>query len=149
MTDQTIPRIEAILFTYLGDHPDLSGVRVAGSLPSKQSQQAAPWVKVVQLDATDRSSGLEHLIEYLVQFDCYAGATAQREHDGQSEAADVALTVRALLKAAQGTVLDTGLSRDLAVSQVSFAGMPRLPDTDYEKPRERYVLTAEITGHWA
>lgn len=145
MTVQLIPSIETILYSYLEDHPDLVtlGARVAGSLPSEQSEQVAPWVRVTQLDATD-VGGIEHFIDYLVQLDCYADVVSQRAHTGQAAATLLARTVRAVLKTLQGETVD-----GVVVSSVRFQGMIRQPDTDFKPARERFVLTAAIHCHAA
>lgn len=139
---QTIPRAEAIIGGYLRAHPDLVAVdaRVGGRTPATMSR---PWVRVTQLDASDSTtSSIEHLIEYLLQLDCYAGQEAMDAEVGQTEALDLAVAVRAVLKAAQGQILD-----GIVVTSVDFNGMPRIPDTDFEPARERYVLTASIRMH--
>lgn len=137
-----IQRAEAILTAYLNADSAITALdaRVAGATPGSQSR---PWVRVTQLDATDdRVSNVEHLIDYLLQFDCYAGKDATDAHVGQTEALNLAIAVRVALKAAQGTTLD-----DVVISSVRFTGMPRIPDTDLEPARERYVLTASIHLH--
>jgi hypothetical protein len=105
--------------------------------------QRLPWVRVTQLDGTD-IGGLEHLIDYLVQLDCYAGKDAMDDHVGQAEASLLARTVRAVLKAAKGQTIG-----DAVITNVGFQGMPRIPDPDFEPARERYVLTATIHLHAA
>jgi hypothetical protein len=98
-------------------------------------------VRVTQLDGADVSN-VEHLIDYLVQFDCYAGKDAMDDHVGQAEASLLARTVRAVLKAAKGQTIGGAV-----ISSVRFQGMPRIPDPDFEPARERYVLTATIHMH--
>jgi hypothetical protein len=136
-----IPDAERILGAYLDGHTDLIalGARVAGSTPPSHVD---PWVRVVQLDALDRT-GVEHLIDYLMQFDCFAGDDATRAHAAQREASDLARTVRAALKAAQGQTLES-----VVICDVRFTGMLRNPDTAAAEPaRERWVLTASISMH--
>ena len=140
MSVTLLPDAEALLGDLLRNHPDIQALdaRVAGRTPN---DAALPWVRVTQLDASD-VGGVEHLIDYLVQFDCYAGSEAMKAHVGQSEASDLARTVRAVLKGAQGTV-----QAGTAVAHVGFTGMARIPDTDFEPARERFVLTASIHAH--
>lgn len=139
MTVQTIPNIEAVLFTLLDAHPDLANVRVAGELPGKNAEQVSPWVKVTLLAATD-VGGVEHLLDYLVQLDCYAGRDATP--NGQTEAVRVSSTVRAVLAAARGSVVD-----GIVLTGVSVQGMARVPDPAFTPPRQRVALTIAIHAH--
>lgn len=143
MTATLIPDVEKLLGDYLRDHPTIValGARVAGTVPSNTR---SPWVKVTQIDGTPSPGHRgDHLIDYLVQFDCYAGATATESHNGQAEASTLARTVRAALNGLDsGAVLDTA-----AVSGVTFTSMSRLPDTAFEPVRERYVLDAQVWAH--
>lgn len=137
-----IPAADALLATYLDEHADITALdaRVAGATPLTLTR---PWVRVTQLDASDdRVSGIEHLIDYLVQFDCYAGQEATTNHVAQSEASNLARTVRVLLKRLQGTTLSGAV-----ISSVRFTGHLRAPDTTLEEARERYILTASIHMH--
>lgn len=95
------------------------------------------WVRTTTLDARDDArSNLDHLITYLVQFDCYSGATG-----GKPEASALARTVRAALKAMPG-------KHDGAIiTRVAFTGHIRIPDTALEPARERFIVTAEIRAH--
>lgn len=143
MTVPTIIDSEKVIGAYLRDHPYLTALdaRVA---PRTPSSQVKPWVRVTQLDATD-VGGVERLIDYLIQFDCYAGKAAMDEFGGQAEASLLARSVRAALKDARGQILD----EEAVVTSVRFEGMPRIPDADFEPARERYVLTAAIHMHSA
>lgn len=131
-----IPNIEKIAGDYLRGHPDVAalGARVVGKPPS---QTESPWVQLRQLDASDApTSRAEHLINYLLQADCYAG-----KEGGQPEAVLLARTVRAALHAMPGV-------RDgVVITSARFTGMARIPDTDFESARERVVLTATIHAH--
>jgi hypothetical protein len=142
MSLQVVPDVEAVIGDYLRGHADIQALdaRIAGRTPSSQR---LPWVRVTQLDGTD-VSGVEHLIDFLVQFDCYAGKDAMDDHVGQAEASLLARTVRAVLKAAKGHTLGGAV-----ITNVRFQGMPRIPDPDFEPARERFVLTAEIHLHAA
>lgn len=139
----TIPRAEPIVGDYLRAHPDIEALdaRVATRTPNSMTR---PWVRVLQLNAQDSTTkSAEHLIEYLLQFDCYAGQDAMDAEIGQSEALDVAAAVRAVLKDAQSKTIG-----GVVWTSVTFNGMPRLPDPDLGEPaRERYVLTATIKMH--
>lgn len=144
MSLTTIPNIEALLATWLGDHAEIVALdaRVAGTLPKTESM-TRPWVRVTLLDPQDSSrSSIEYLMNYMVQLDCYAGATAMRTHVGQQEAWDLVSTVRAILKDRRGMA-----GNGVVVTDVRFPGMSRIPDTDFDPARERYILTAEIMVH--
>lgn len=108
--------------------------RVVSKTPDTTS---TAWVRTTTLDARDEvMSGLDYLITYLLQFDCYAGATG-----GKPEASELARTVRSVLKAMPGV-------RDgVVVSRVAFTGHIRIPDTALEPARERFIVTAQITAH--
>lgn len=142
MTLQTIPDLEAIVGAHLRAHPDIVALntRVAGRTPGSMTNS---WVRVTQLDAADsRVSQVEHLIDFPLQLDCYAGSAAMDAHSGQTQASLLARTVRAVLKSMEGQSVG-----GVVVTRVRFNGMPRLPDTTFEPARERFVLTAEIMVH--
>lgn len=132
-----IPDAEMVLGDYLRTHPDVEALeaRVAGKTPTTFT---LPWVRVTQLDAIDKT-GNEHLIDFLVQFDCYAGSV---EDGAQGEASLLRRTVRAALKAAQGQTLD-----GVVISDVTVTGDVHLPDTTLEPARERYVLSVTVHAH--
>jgi hypothetical protein len=135
-----IPDCEALVGGWLREHPDIAalGARVAGSTPRSMT---APWVRVTQLAAPD-VSGVEHLIDYTLQLECYAGEDAQAAHAGQAEASLLSRRVRAVLKGMEGVQAD-----GVVVTRVVFSGDARLPDNALEPARERYVLTAEVMLH--
>lgn len=136
------PNIEALVGTWLRDHPDVSvlGARVAGKTPDTTT---APWVRVTLIAAIDsESSSIEYLIAYVLQLDCYAGKLAQDNHNGQAEARTLKATVRAVLKDMQGRNIGGAI-----VTDVRFDGDARLPDDAMEPARERYVLTAMVRAH--
>ncbi len=129
-----IPDIEAALTTYLKNRPSLDelSARVVATTPSNTE---APWVRIIQLDAK-AVGGLEHLVDWLVQLDCYAGS------GGQKEASALTRAVRSEL-AAMPEVGATGL----VVTCVRFLSCPRIEDTDFEPARQRFSLTTAIWGH--
>ena len=135
----TIPDAPAILGKRLREHPDVMALdaRVAGLLPTSFTK---PWVKITQLDATNVTGGWpEHLIEFYVQFDCYAGSTPE---NAQAQASLLGRTIRA--------VLHDLTEQDIAgvvVTQVAFTGDARIPDEAFEPARERVVLDAEVRMH--
>jgi hypothetical protein len=130
-----IPDGERLVSNYLREHTDVSAIatRVVGKPPPSFED---PWVQVTLLDAANQANSQpEHLINYLIQCDCYAG-----EDGGQPEAKLLAFTVRAALDAMPGT------HDDVVVSSVRFTGMARVPDPDHSPTRERVILTAIV---WA
>lgn len=137
-----IPDAEVLVGAYLRSHADITALeaRVVTRTPETL---AKPWIRYSQLDAGNEiGSTPEHLLSYLVQFDCYAGDEAMRSHLGQTEASDLARSVRAALH----EMPDEEFA-GAEVSNVRFLSMPHLPDQDFEPERERYILDAEITLH--
>lgn len=126
-----IPDLEKIASAWLRDR---LGVRVVGKPPA---DTATPWVRVVQLDAADQpDSRAEHLINYLMQFDVYAGQTG-----GQPEANQLGRQARQALHDMPGV-------RDgIVVTAVRFAGDARIPDDTFTPARERRVLSATVWAH--
>lgn len=113
------------------------GTRVVGRTPQDTTE---PWVRVSLLD--DRPAGNSrglHLINALVQIDCYAGAT-ERGY-AQEDAFDLARLVRGRLNDMPGTH-----GADV-VTTVREPGIARMPDTDLAPARERYVVTATVYAH--
>lgn len=136
-----IPDAEEIVGAYLRDHPEVEelGARVAGKTPSSQT---APWVRLFLLDAPTRSGTVDHLIEFFLQLDCYAGQEAQTAHRAQAEASLLARTVRAALKDMPEAALDA------VVTGVEVNGFRRDPDSDgFEPARERFIVTALVWMH--
>jgi len=137
MSATVIPDAEKFVGEFLRSHPDivLLDARVAGRLPTAFVK---PWVKVQQIDATSRTGSVEHLINYLLQFDCYAG----EGDNGQAQASLLSRTVRSILHGMQDQVID-----GVTVSQVTFTSHARIPDEAFEPWRERYIIDAEVTAH--
>lgn len=133
-----IPYAEKIVSDFLRDHEAVValGARVVSKPPPSR---ATPWVRVTKLDAlNDRRSTPEHLIDFLLQFDCYAS-----DDNGVPEASLLGRTVRAALHDdLPGTTL-----ADAVVTSVRITGDTRLPDPSFEPARERVVLTAAIHIH--
>jgi len=112
----------------------LTDVRFVATTPSKTD---TPWVRITQLDAADDpTSSVEHLIDYYLQLDIYAGADG-----GVPEANNLNRLCRLALKALQGTTLGT----DAVVTEVRFTSNARIPDSDVDEPaRERFVLDVSV-----
>jgi hypothetical protein len=145
MATAALPYMEAIVGRYLREWPavnDLVGNRVAGKFPSSTTD---PWVVVRLLDPNNAgaSSEFEHLVEYMLQIDCYAGeGEGGADGGGQDEAWAIAATVRAALVEMPSAVLE-----EVDVTAVTFSSMPRVQDTDFKPARQRYALTAHVYAH--
>jgi hypothetical protein len=134
-----IPDAPAIIASHLRTHPDVVALdaRVAGKLPASFTK---PWVKVTQLDATNVTGGQpEHLINFFLQFDCYAGADAD---NAQEQASLVGRTIRAVLHDMIEQSID-----GVVVTHVAFTSDGRIPDEAFTPARERVVLDAEVRMH--
>jgi len=134
-----IPDAEKLVSGYLRTHPAVAALdtRIVATTP-RVDKRDATWVKLTQLDATNEArSRPEHLISFLLQFDCYA-----TEDGGQPEAVLLARTVRAALVAMPDVTHDGA-----AVTQVRVLSHARIPDTAFEPARERVLLTADVRLH--
>lgn len=137
-----IPDAEKVVSGYLRAHDDIVALdgRVVATTPSEKSGGIArPWIRVTQLD--DRAvndSRSDHLIEFMLQLDIYAGSTG-----GQPEASLLNRTVRQALRDMPGE------HDDAVVTGVRFVSALRLPDSDIEPARERYVRTVICWMHVA
>src|SRR4051794_1524364 len=130
---------EKIIGDYLLGDPGLSGIdaRVSSVLPTNFTK---PWVRVTQLDAINRTgTSVEHLIEYALQFDCYAGSSAT---NGRDQASALSRIVRSALKLAEGNQVG-----DVTISSVDVTSHLRLPDQSFDPWRERYVLDVGVYAH--
>ena len=137
MTLTLIPDAEKITGKYLREHPAIIDLdaRVVGKPPDSRE---TPWVQITQLDAPkETGSTPEHLISFMLQFDCYAGADG-----GQPEAALLGRTVRALL-----TVMPEAAHEGAVVTQARLLSHARIPDRDIEPARQRVILTADVRMH--
>lgn len=124
--------IEKLVADYLRDALE---VRVVAKTPDHRDER---WVKLTMIGApSDPVSSVDHLVEYFVQLDSYAGGEG-----GQPEAMETAIAVRGALHA----MPDQGFD-DAVVSSVRFSSMNRLPDVAFEPARERVVLDALIHAH--
>lgn len=126
---------EKLLSNYLRTHPDVSGLtaRLVGKTPDDTS---TAWVKVQQLNAQDMAPPLDHLTRFVLQLDCYAGGTG-----GQPEANRLARVARAAIRDLPG------IHAEGTVTGVGFTGHARIPDVDFDPPRERVVVTAVVYAH--
>jgi hypothetical protein len=134
-----IPDAPAIIGSVLRSHPDVMGLdaRVAGQIPKSFTK---PWVKITQLDATNVTGGQpEHLVNFYLQFDCYAGGTAD---NAQEQASLIGRTIRAVLHDLTEQDIE-----GVVVTHVAFTGDARIPDEAFEPARERVVFDAEVRIH--
>lgn len=129
---------DKLLGKFLRDHAQITaliGRRVVVDTPKDTSD---PWIRYTLLDAPNATRAqFEHLIAFLMQLDCYAGATG-----GQPEAKSIAITARELIT---GELI--GSHPDGVVTGSRILGHIRLPDQDFEPPRERVILTVEFWAH--
>jgi hypothetical protein len=129
-----IPDAAAIVMPYLAD---TTASRVVSRTPDSLQ---LPWVRVTEIDAVgDPKSRADHLIDFIMQFECYAGKEAGT--DAQGVASDLVRSVRQALSEFEGVY------EGVTVNGVRFAGMPRIPDTSIEPAMERFILTAHIYMH--
>lgn len=140
MTLTLIPDAEKLVSDYLRDVPEVAAIvgrRVVGKSPGVDGT-AEPWVLLRQLGApSDPRSKVDHLVAFILQLDCYAGADG-----GQPEANLLGSTVRGALMAMPGETF-TGA----VVSRVVINGDARIPDVTYETARERRIVTATVWMH--
>lgn len=125
--------IEALAATYLRDE----NFRARNTKPDEE-HRVEPWVEIHLVNApSDDVIPVDYLIGFLIDFNCYAG-----QNGGQPEARGLVGAVRDALDLMRKTSFD-----DAVVTSVKFLSMPRVPDTEMEPARERYVLTARIHAH--
>lgn len=122
-----IPDIERVASDYLRTHADIVALstRIVGKTPDSKTTS---WVRVTELDSPQVNHP-DHLVEFMVQCDCYAGATG-----GQPEVKTLARTVRAVM----GTLPNAG---------VTALGGPRGLDTDLEPARDNKVEVFLVYAH--
>jgi len=131
----------AIIGDFLRDQTsvsDIVGERVSHKSP-RDGDYGEPWVRITQLDASNETGSrqVEHLVAYYLQLDLYAGAANR-----YAEAFDLAKAVRGALTGITKAALAEAVATD-----VGFASMPSVPDTDLKPARERVILDAEIFMH--
>lgn len=138
MSGVELVNAEAVVGAYLRTHPAVVALeaRVLGETPDSTDK---PWVQVTLINPSNetRNRQVEWLVGYYLQLDCYAG-----KDGGQSEAYSLASAVRSALVAITTVELDDAVATD-----VEFLTMPRIPDTEFEPARQRYVLDAIVYMH--
>jgi len=142
MSTVTILDLEKITGDYLRNDPDVTalGARVSGEIPKTFKN---PWVRITQVDALNATGtpDVEHLVSYLLQYDAWAGEETDNQ---QAQASTLGRTVRAALVGMQGQTLQGAV-----VTGVEVRNDARVPDQDFDPPRQRRVLTVEIWAHSA
>jgi hypothetical protein len=135
------PDAERVVSDYLRTHPLITafGARVRGSMPDTTE---LPWVRVLQIDARQGVNDTTfHLVDYYLQFDCYAGRTG-----GHPEASQLARTVSSVL-ARIGESSHSGA----VVTGSRISGGFRSPDptlTDEDgNDRERVIVSGVFWLH--
>lgn len=130
----TVPDVERLVSDYLRTHADIVALstRIVGKTPDSKTTS---WVRVTELDAPQVNQP-DHLVESMVQFDIYAGATG-----GQPEVNTLYKTVRAVLGSLPGTHAQG------VVTGVDVQGGPRDLDTDLEPARDVRRVVALIWNH--
>lgn len=132
-----IPDAEKVVSDYLREVDEVEAIvgrRVVGKTPSSVAE---PWVRLTRINAADdANSSADHLVAFYLQADCYAGASG-----GQPEANLLGRTVRAALKAMQGTSVGGTVVSRVRVSD------GRIADPQLEPARERTIVTATVYMH--
>lgn len=140
MSTPVSPDIEAITATYLLAHSAIDAL-VSDRVGARHPNSAAdPWIKFTQIADTSLTKTL-HATQTALQFDCYGGEDLDL---AQEEAKDLALTLRSALN----DMPDASHS-GAVVTAVTFFGPRRVPDSDFEPARERYILDATVTSRRA
>jgi hypothetical protein len=133
-----IPDGKRLVADYLRSHSSITALsaRVVGKSPEDRS---TPWIRVTQIDAQNAAGSLpEHLISYLLQFDCFVAPT-----EGHPQARTLAHTVRAIFSPPNTPLMAGGAT----VSGVRFVNEAELTDSNTEPATEYVALTAEAFIH--
>lgn len=138
-----VPNPEKIVADYLRDQD----LRVVVRTPEDTS---TGWVRLHLLAAPPETNPEnDHSVRCTFQLDCYAGAGTTDAPDssggtgGQPEAANLAATVRGLLRDLRG------VQGEAVVSRTRSVGYMRSPDTGFKPARERFLLTHYVWMHLA
>jgi len=133
-----LPDIEVVVVAHLRNISAVTDLttRIGTRTPGNLAGQFAK-VTLIDDDQAPNSPAL-HLVRALVQIDCYGSSNRDSAH---AEASLLARTIREAVHAMPAAT-HTG-----AVVTAARARSRRLPDTDLEPARERYVLTCDITLH--
>lgn len=122
--------IERLVSDYLRDQE----IRVVGKPPKDRD---SAWVMVTMLASPkDPTSTVDWLIAYLVQLDCYAGASG-----GQPEANDLASEVWDAIEELPQS------DHDIGVVTATRSSAIRQPDVEFEPARDRVIIRSTIHAH--
>lgn len=127
-----IPDIEKITIQYLKGE----GINAVGATPKDTGLE---WVKVQQVGTRQVSAiDQDYFNAHHLQLDCYASA------DGPEFTGEVNTLYR---NVRADLVLMPDATLSCVVTAVRFSSGIRLPDTDFNPHRQRYVLDAFIYAH--
>ena len=133
------PDVEKITGAYLRSESAIIALvddRVGGKHPRSTD---TPWVKIVQIGDTVIQNNPVYFTAVKLQIDCYGG---EDEYTAHGEASLLARTVRQSL-----SVMADDTHTGAVVTDVKFGALSRIPDTDFEPARERFILTADVYSH--
>lgn len=128
----------------VADHlRDAEGLRVVSTSPTDKTES---WVRLNLINAVSVGpSRADHLFNFFMQADCYAGEDVAGEVHGLPEARALAKVVRAALVAMPDLDFDDAVVTAVPPRQCMSR---HLPDTDgFEPARERYIVEAQVYMH--
>lgn len=126
-----------LLMDYLRSHP-LVTAHTSSVRTTMPDETVNPWILVKQIDVTCRSEPVDHLNEYALQFDCYAGEDEDGK-PGWPEANDLGYAVRDALKPLHGN------QGGAVVTCVYVRGPREMIDPDLR--RARTIVEADAYIH--
>lgn len=138
MSITVLPNVEAIVSRFLREHDainDLVGQRVAGSTPRETPEG---WIRITQIAGSQLSKALYFGAVHL-QVECYG---SNDRNEAQSEASLLARTALGVLETMPAETVAGAV-----VTAVRFGDVMRIPDTELEKPRERYIFDTWVWAH--
>lgn len=132
-----IPFMEKIVGDFLRGRSDITtvvGDRVATKMPSTLDK---PWVRITLIDDPPvKGSTADHLIDFYLQLDCYAGKDGD-----QTLASTLARTVRSAIGE-----IDKADHEGAVVTGAKVNGSRPMSDPDFEG-MDRYMVTVTIWAH--
>lgn len=133
-----LPDIEVVVVQHLRNTQSVIDLttRIGTRTPENLAGQ---FVKVTLIDDVQAANvPALHLVKPLVQVDCYGSSNRDSAH---AEASLLARTIREAL-VAMPDATHTG-----CVVTAARTSSRRLPDTDLDPARERYIVTCDLTLH--
>lgn len=138
-----VPDVEALVIAHLKAEEEVTDLVNDDRIRTRNPRTlSTPFVKVTQLtDPAAGNSQTDYLIEAHLQVECYGGADVATS---QEEAKLLVRTVRQALHEMPSHTFGSAV-----VSRVKFGGTgsARVPDTAFEKARERYILDCFVHAH--